>query len=176
MSSALESILENYKSIIPKITKEVHIVLTKKMKMWQKILWEVKLKICYCLQELINNITPMFIQYGENLLFVTLRLILAIISTIVTLIFFRLSTSFNNLLQIDEISNKDRSIICNNSCSYLIFPLRKISITRLLQIIASNRAELCCHILIDCLLDTYRLYDISDDENGSDNSSLEIYM
>lgn len=84
--------------------------------------------------------------------------------------------SFNNLLQIDELSNNERSVICNNSCSYLIFPQRKVSLTRLLQIVANSRAELCCHILIDCLLETYRLYDTSDDENGSDNSSLEIYM
>lgn len=75
-----------------------------------------------------------------------------------------------------EVSSSERNIICNNTCSYLIFPLRKISITRLLQFIGCSRAELCCHILIDCLLETYRLYDTSDDENGSDNSSLEIYM
>lgn len=51
-----------------------------------------------------------------------------------------------------------------------------MSITRLLQIIAQNRAELCSHKLIDCLLDTYRYYDNHDEDNGSDNSSVEIYM
>lgn len=56
-----------------------------------------------------------------------------------------------------------------------MYPLRKLSITRLLQIIAQNRAELCCHKLIDCLLDTYKYYDNHDDDNGSDNSSVEIY-
>lgn len=84
--------------------------------------------------------------------------------------------TFNSLLVLDTISNTDRSIMCHNTCSYLIFPLKKVSVTRLLQLIACSRAELCCHILIDCLLETYRLYDSSDDENGSDNSSLEIYM
>lgn len=42
--------------------------------------------------------------------------------------------------------------------------------------IAHSRAEHCCHKLIDCLLETYKFYDNSDDDNGSDNSSLEIYM
>lgn len=83
---------------------------------------------------------------------------------------------FNDLIDIDKISNSNRSITCNNTCPYLIFPFRKNSITKLLQVIAHSRAELCCHKLIDCLLETYKLYDNSDDDNGSDNSSLEIYM
>ncbi|KAK9886110.1 hypothetical protein WA026_014898 [Henosepilachna vigintioctopunctata] len=51
-----------------------------------------------------------------------------------------------------------------------------MSITRLLQVLAINRAEICCHKLIDCLLETYKNYEStneSDDE--SDNSSIEIY-
>lgn len=42
---------------------------------------------------------------------------------------------------------------------------------------ALNRAELCAHKLIDCLLETYKSYEAHNDANGdeSDNSSVEIY-
>lgn len=80
-------------------------------------------------------------------------------------------------MELDKKYNIGKSnSICNNTCSYLMFPMRKMSVTRLLQIIADSRAEFCCHKLIDCLLETYKLYDISTDDNNSDNSSLEIYM
>lgn len=90
--------------------------------------------------------------------------------------FFRISTSYNNLFSLDnKFGLKKSTSICNNTCPYLFFPLRKISVTRLLQIISNNRAELCCHKLIDCLLATYKSYENSDDDNSSDNSSFEIY-
>ncbi|RZC41876.1 coiled-coil domain-containing protein 142, partial [Asbolus verrucosus] len=111
-------------------------VITSKVKMWKDLLWKIKVKICYFIHELINEIAYLFIYYGEILLILTLRV----------------STAYNNLLSID---NK--------------------FVTRLLQILSSNRAELCCHKLIDCLLETYKLYDNNDDDNSSDNSSFEIY-
>lgn len=66
---------------------------------------------------------------------------------------------------------------CSNTCPYLMHPFRKLSITKLLQILAQNRAELCSHKLIDCLLETYKFHDVRDngDEDNSDNSSVEIY-
>ncbi|KAJ8937012.1 hypothetical protein NQ314_012094 [Rhamnusium bicolor] len=129
--------------------------------MWKDLIWKVKLKLTYFAQEVINEIAYLFIYYGEHLLVLTLRI----------------SVSYNSLLAMDKKYNIIKNVsICNNTCPYLMFPLRKISVTRLLQIIACNRAELCCHKLIDCLLETYKMYESSDDDNGSDNSSLEIYM
>lgn len=88
----------------------------------------------------------------------------------------RLSVACNSLLSMDSKFGIPRNMsICSNTCPYLFFPLRKISVTRLLQIISHNRAELCCHKLIDCLLETYKLYENNEDDNGSDNSSVEIY-
>lgn len=178
MSSALENILKNYNEIFPKFEMNVHSLLSNKMKLWQNILWDVKLKLCYCVQDLINNISPLFIQYGEPFLVSTLRFefVFHYILLVNNSYCSRISMTFNSLLILKVKSTNDKSIMCNNTCSYLIFPLRKVSITRLLQVVACSRAELCCHILIDCLLETYKLYDSSDDENGSNNSSLEIYM
>ncbi|CAG9834105.1 unnamed protein product [Diabrotica balteata] len=163
LTLTLESIEMSYKNILPKLaTNQVHCIIAKKFQMWKDMLWKAELQLIYFVQEIINEITHLFIYYGESLLVQTLRI----------------SVSYNSLLILDKkyhISN-DNSI-CKNTCPYLIFPMRSISVTRLLQIIAYKRAELCCHKLIDCLLETYRLYENSDeDDEGSDNSSLEIYM
>lgn len=59
-----------------------------------------------------------------------------------------------------------------------MYPIRKISITRLLQLLVQNRAELCAHKLIDCLLDTFEASEglNRDTDDSSDDSSLEIYQ
>lgn len=83
---------------------------------------------------------------------------------------------FNQCVTMDTKYSIQKSMVtCRNTCPYLMYPLRKISITKLLQILAQNRAELCSHKFIDCLLDTYKVYDNHDDDNSSENSSIEIY-
>ncbi|XP_063932063.1 uncharacterized protein LOC135144042 isoform X2 [Zophobas morio] len=157
----MDVMVTNFNLVFQKLNFEsTSTVITERIRLWKDSLWKTKLKICYFIQELINEIAYLFIYYGENLLILTLRI----------------STAYNNLFSIDSKFGIPKNMsICNNSCPYLFFPLRKISVARLLQIISSNRAELCCHKLIDCLLETYKLYETTDDDNGSDNSSFEIY-
>lgn len=82
---------------------------------------------------------------------------------------------YNQCLNIDlKYGLHKNKQISSNMCPYLLYPFRKISITTLLQVLAENRAELCCHKLIDCLLDSYKFYDTHDDDS-SENSSMEIY-
>lgn len=59
-----------------------------------------------------------------------------------------------------------------------MYPIRKISITRLLQLLVQNRGEICAHKLIDCLLDTFEMSEglSRDADESSDDSSLEIYQ
>ncbi|XP_015838972.1 uncharacterized protein LOC656787 [Tribolium castaneum] len=161
INSTMDVMVENYNQLFQKFSFESASSITmERVKLWKEILWKIKLKICYFIQELINEIAYLFIYYGEIFLTLTLRI----------------STAYNNLFSLDsKYGLKKNTSICNNTCPYLFFPLRKISVTRLLQIISNNRAELCCHKLIDCLLATYKSYDNSDDDNSSDNSSLEIY-
>ncbi|CAH1121357.1 unnamed protein product [Ceutorhynchus assimilis] len=139
-----------------------HILLLKKFKLFKQLLRKTKLQLCYILQEFICEIAYLFVLYGNDMLTVTLKL----------------STLYNKLLQMDVEFNllKNSSSVCNNTCPYLLFPLKKISVTRLLQILSYHRAEYCCHKLIDCLLETYKMHENSEDDNSSDNSSLEIYM
>lgn len=58
-----------------------------------------------------------------------------------------------------------------------MYPTKKVSITKVLQILAIYRAESCSHKLIDCLLNTFKSTEIhvDDDDDSSDSSSVEIY-
>ncbi|KAJ8918817.1 hypothetical protein NQ315_011103 [Exocentrus adspersus] len=162
ISLSLENIAQSFDGIFAKLNEErCHSTVLSKKNVWKDSLWRIMLKLIYFIQEIINEIAFLFIYCGENLLTLTLSI----------------SISYNSLISMEKKYNITNNVsICNNTCPYLMFPCRKISITRLLQIIAHNRAELCCHKLIDCLLETYKVYESSDDDNSSDNSSLEIYM
>lgn len=46
--------------------------------------------------------------------------------------------------------------VCRNSCATLQYPLRKLSLTRVLQLLAQQRAERCCRQLVQGMLASYR--------------------
>ncbi|XP_058810308.1 uncharacterized protein LOC131675367 isoform X1 [Phymastichus coffea] len=96
---------------------------------------------------------------------------------------FRLVNVYNDLLSLDyEVSHASVNIFYND-CPNMLEPLKKISVARILQILAKNRAEEYCHELIDCLLANYRSscdmddsrLDTTNDLQISENSSIEIY-
>lgn len=97
-------------------------------------------------------------------------------------IIFRLVNIYNDMLDMDiDVSDVSTNVFCND-CPYMLEPMKKISVTRILQILAKNRAEESCHELIDCLLTNYEPQEktdpsstISGDADVSDNSSIEIY-
>ncbi|KAK4875057.1 hypothetical protein RN001_011479 [Aquatica leii] len=160
ISEMAESLRQNLYRVFDKLNISRPIITKIKVKLWKDILWKTKLKISYFLQQLIHEIAFLFVHYGEKMLVLT----------------FKISDVYNHYLHMDfKYKLKFGATICSNTCPYLMYPLRKISITKLLQILAQNRAELCCHKLIDCLLDTYKSYEIYEDDASSDNSSLEIY-
>lgn len=76
----------------------------------------------------------------------------------------RLSIHFNALLAMDSIDDKGIATSCKNTCPILLYPLRKLSVTRLLQIIGQQRAETACHAMAEALLDNYKLH--HDDRGG----------
>ncbi|XP_076266102.1 uncharacterized protein LOC143199868 isoform X2 [Rhynchophorus ferrugineus] len=162
--SSMEDIVDKFDNCFEslKSSNTASSCMYKMVKMFKRTLWKTKLQLCYILQEFINDIACLFIFYGDYLMRITLRL----------------SVSYNSLLSMTSKYHLSKNInsVCNNTCPHLLFPLRKFSVTRLLQILAANRAEYCCHKLIDCLLDTYKMHDNSEEENSSDNSSFEIYI
>ncbi|XP_015594878.1 coiled-coil domain-containing protein 142 isoform X2 [Cephus cinctus] len=70
-----------------------------------------------------------------------------------------------------------------NDCPSMLESMKKISVTRLLQVLAKNKAEEYCHELIECLLANYQPNSeredlkspVSADIEMSENSSVEIY-
>ncbi|CAH1957679.1 unnamed protein product [Acanthoscelides obtectus] len=161
LSVTIETMTEKFESIFKQLDmKDLHPLTLAKFANNRKSLWNGKLKLQFLIQDIIQEICSLYLIYGDSLF------ILAI----------RISLAFNKLYNLDKKYELKSDIsICNNGCPCIMFPMRKFSVTRLLQIVALNRAELCCHKLIDCLLDTYKSYQ-QDDDDGSDSSSLEIYM
>lgn len=183
ISLTIKSVATDFNALFQNLHCDDHCTLiVDKVDMWKTLLWQIKLKIVFTIQALISEIAYLFIYYGENYLSLTLKWDLnkrqkKDVIKVDIFLFHRISTAYNQLLWMDSKYGIANNIsVCNNTCPYLIFPLRKMSVTKLLQIMANNRAELCCHKLIDCLLETYKIYDDNEDnDNGSDNSSLEIY-
>ncbi|XP_011505801.1 PREDICTED: coiled-coil domain-containing protein 142 [Ceratosolen solmsi marchali] len=98
-------------------------------------------------------------------------------------IVFRLVNVYNKLLNVDH-DVSDLSInIFHNDCPNMLVLEKQLSITRILKMLAKNRAEEYCHELIDCALSNYRSTCDKDDTRFitpndvdiSDNSSIEIY-
>ncbi|XP_076241488.1 uncharacterized protein LOC143183696 [Calliopsis andreniformis] len=97
-------------------------------------------------------------------------------------IIFRLVNIYNDVLDIDiDVSDSSMNVFYNDSPS-MLEPLKKMSVTRILQILAKNRAEESCHELIDCLLANYEprekidpALEVPADVDASEDSSIEIY-
>lgn len=50
-----------------------HQLTESKAQFWKTLLWRVKLKLCYLLQQCIWDFISLFIYYGEQMLALTLR-------------------------------------------------------------------------------------------------------
>ncbi|XP_017886413.1 coiled-coil domain-containing protein 142 isoform X2 [Ceratina calcarata] len=107
-------------------------------------------------------------------------------------IIFRLVNVYNDILDQDINALKSSTNVYRNDCPYMLEPLKKMSVTRILQMLAKNRAEESCHELIECLLARYeprKRTDPSSTTSGdaevvgtdadagdaSEDSSIEIY-
>ncbi|XP_017752362.1 PREDICTED: coiled-coil domain-containing protein 142 [Eufriesea mexicana] len=97
-------------------------------------------------------------------------------------VIFRLVNIYNDVLDMNiDVSDSSTNVFCND-CPNMLEPMKKMSVTRILQILAKNRAEESCHELIDCLLTNYEPHEKTDpsstmsgDADISENSSIEIY-
>ncbi|CAK9824523.1 Coiled-coil domain-containing protein 142 [Anthophora retusa] len=97
-------------------------------------------------------------------------------------VIFRLVNIHNDILDMN-IDVSDTSVnVFQNDCPSMLEPMKKMSVTRILQMLAKNKAEESCHELIDCLLANYEPREkdepgatVSGDADVSENSSIEIY-
>ncbi|KAJ9590929.1 hypothetical protein L9F63_016027, partial [Diploptera punctata] len=146
-----------------------------KLRRWSSILWQDRMTLAYLTYQTVFEILTRCNNIAEqNHNHRTLENVL------------RLSSLYNEVLLLGSKDNKGVATFCRNTCPVLLHPLRKLSITRLLQVLAQCRAEQCCHSLIDGLLDVYRPSDTPTSfldaqvnegttAENSDNSSVEIY-
>ncbi|KAK6627798.1 hypothetical protein RUM44_010277 [Polyplax serrata] len=67
----------------------------------------------------------------------------------------RMAHLYNELLILNLSTDFTTTNVFGNTCPMLLYPLRKLSMTRLLQIIAGKRAERCGYNLISGLLSNY---------------------
>ncbi|XP_050302456.1 uncharacterized protein LOC126740468 [Anthonomus grandis grandis] len=141
-----------------------HVLLMEKLKVFKNMLRKLILQVCYMLQGFITNMAYLYMTQGEENLILILRL----------------STAHNNLIKLNTTYSLSTGCnkVFNNTCPYIMFPNKEISVTRILKLLSVHRAEDCCHKLIDCLLETYRMSDSHNSEDGSssEDSSIEIYM
>ncbi|XP_023290611.1 uncharacterized protein LOC105699959 [Orussus abietinus] len=97
--------------------------------------------------------------------------------------FFRLVNAYNGMLDLKHdvfISSINRF---HNDCPRMLEPLKKMSFTHLLQILAKNKSEKYCQELLVSLMANYkpskRKKEVTSPESGdveiSENSSVEIY-
>ncbi|KAG5307288.1 CC142 protein, partial [Acromyrmex insinuator] len=96
-------------------------------------------------------------------------------------IVFRLVNSYNKILNMNRDVSDSSVNVFYNDCPSMLEPLKKLSVTKILQILAKNRAEESCHELIDCLLANYEPHEkiesvsTTNDVDVSESSSIEIY-
>ncbi|XP_011878866.1 PREDICTED: uncharacterized protein LOC105568091 [Vollenhovia emeryi] len=96
-------------------------------------------------------------------------------------IVFRLVNAYNKILDMNRDVSDPSVNVFYNDCPSMLEPLKKISVTKILQILAKNRAEESCHELIDCLLANYEPREktqpasSTNDVDVSESSSVEIY-
>ncbi|XP_076173547.1 coiled-coil domain-containing protein 142 [Ptiloglossa arizonensis] len=164
VANDLEEVVEEYKSV-SSVTLSAHSIYRYKMR---HFLTELKRKLNVLARFTRNLITEIVDCKTEELL----RLI------------FRLVNVYNDSLDMDiDVSDSSTNVFHNDS-PYMLEPLKKMSVTRILQILAKNKAEESCHELIDCLLANYEPSVRIDpatslvgdgDGDASENSSVEIY-
>ncbi|XP_024889105.1 coiled-coil domain-containing protein 142 isoform X2 [Temnothorax curvispinosus] len=159
---SLEELIENYKSMYNSAELSNHPIYKYKINHLSMVLKRKLNIIAKFIQDLINDIIDC--KNDENIRIV-----------------FRLVNAYNKILDMNPDVSDPSVNVFYNDCPSMLEPLKKISVTKILQILAKNRAEESCHELIDCLLANYEPHEktkpvsTTNDVDVSENSSIEIY-
>ncbi|XP_071654096.1 uncharacterized protein [Temnothorax longispinosus] len=159
---SLEELIENYKSMCNSAELSNHPIYKYKINHLSMVLKRKLNIIAKFIQDLINDIIDC--KNDENIRIV-----------------FRLVNAYNKILDMNPDVSDPSVNVFYNDCPSMLEPLKKISVTKILQILAKNRAEESCHELIDCLLANYEPHEktkpvsTTNDVDVSENSSIEIY-
>ncbi|XP_077273252.1 uncharacterized protein LOC143903492 isoform X1 [Temnothorax americanus] len=162
VTDSLEELIENYKSMCNSAELSNHPIYKYKVNHLSMVLKRKLNIIAKFVQDLINDIIDC--KNDKNIRIV-----------------FRLVNAYNKILDMNPDVSDPSVNVFYNDCPSMLEPLKKISVTKILQILAKNRAEESCHELIDCLLANYEPHEktkpvsTTNDVDVSENSSIEIY-
>ncbi|XP_054259357.1 coiled-coil domain-containing protein 142-like [Macrosteles quadrilineatus] len=174
ISKELPHMMTLYHSVLSGPDTSSH-VLNFRREFWQAKIWHQRLATLYLINQVVTLVLVHCVEDPTHQ------------NSVITLV-----TFFNDLLNLN-LTSKPRGItVVKNTCPSLLQPLRRLSITKILQILAQGRAEQCGHLLVNVLLDLYLDTNrgvspadsgdpdteplLSDEElPSSDNSSMEIY-
>ncbi|XP_014242251.1 uncharacterized protein LOC106662575 [Cimex lectularius] len=136
------------------------IVANYKCKHWRITINNKRLTIMYTLTHVITIALGKFLEHEEELVHIL-----------------KLIVFFDAILPLGTGAESKTTSIVRNTCPSMLLPMRKLSLTKILQIIAQLRAEVCgqqlVYILMNIKAETDRGND--DDYPASDDSSMEVY-
>ncbi|KAL1137980.1 hypothetical protein AAG570_009675 [Ranatra chinensis] len=131
---------------------------------WKQTVNRLRLSLMYLTNQVVNIAMAKFLNSAQHLVHIL-----------------RLVDFFDILLAKSCESEMKGTAIVSNLCPSLLLPMRKLSLTRILQIIANQRSDDCGHQLVHHLVminqkaESMRTPSEEDDYPYSDNSSMEIY-
>ncbi|KAK3932237.1 Coiled-coil domain-containing protein 142 [Frankliniella fusca] len=116
-------------------------VLAYKLQWWRGRVWQDRVTLLHLVQAIVTETLSHSTQHPDwpgwrNIL--------------------RMVAVYNEMLGLGSSGDGSVVGVCRNSCATLQHPLRKLSLTRILQLLAQKRAERCCRQLVQGLLASYR--------------------
>ncbi|BET03403.1 coiled-coil domain containing 142 [Nesidiocoris tenuis] len=126
---------------------------------WRKVMNNKRLSLTYLLSQTVTVGLGKFLESPSHL------------SHIFKLIIFH-----DSILPLGSGAESKSVSIVRNTCPVMMLPMRKLSLTKILQIVAQLRAEDCGLQLVYILMDIKAKSEKAEDECcASDNSSMEVY-
>ncbi|XP_034254651.1 coiled-coil domain-containing protein 142 [Thrips palmi] len=116
-------------------------VLTYKLQWWRGRVWQDRVTLLHLVQAIVTETLAHCSQHPE---WPGWRCILRMVAV------------YNDMLALGSSGEGSVVGVCRNSCATLQYPLRKLSLTRILQLLAQQRAERCCRKLVHGLQASYR--------------------
>uniref|UniRef100_A0A146KUE0 Coiled-coil domain-containing protein 142 n=5 Tax=Lygus hesperus TaxID=30085 RepID=A0A146KUE0_LYGHE len=126
---------------------------------WKKIINNKRLSLTYFLNQTVTIGLGKFLESPEHLVHIL-----------------KLIVFHDRILPLGSGAESKSVSIVKNTCPVMLLPMRKLSLTKILQIVAQLRAEECGQQLVYILMNIKaRREKAEEDYPASDNSSMEVY-
>ncbi|CAH1404432.1 unnamed protein product, partial [Nezara viridula] len=162
--SELEAIMEGLDTtgkLFSKVSGDHRVAIASnyKCKHWREHIREKRLSVMYLSLQVITSALSKYLEDRVQLVYVL-----------------RLIEFFDTLLALNSVTENQCTSVVRNTCPSMLHPMRKLSLTKILQVIAHIRADHCgqqlIYILLNLKTETEKM---ESDYPSSDNSSMEVY-